>query len=101
MLERNENNEPVWFKKTKAEKLAAKAARNGNKHQFGNSMPPVNEGGVKHKLSIFVQNKERSNTFKTTHSFNCVQDEISNITELIERKYTITKVIYNGKVISK
>ncbi len=106
MLERNEKGEAVEFKKTKLEKEAAKTAKRLNKTPFGRSINPIKEGGLKGKLSIFVENKEKSNTFRTTHSYSCTEDEISLIKERVRSMtydngspYVIIKSTFNGREI--
>ena len=90
-------------KKDKEEKEAIKAVKSyqhkvwADKQKFaGRSFKDKKKPESIGMLVVYCKNTLRSNVFKTTHRFKCVESDISDITRGIA---DITKKYYNGKAI--
>ncbi len=89
------------FKKSPPEKVELKRRKNkiSPKGVYFEKAPKYNQ---KFKLVVYMKYSQKIKNFKSTHSFECYENEIPTILRLLEDEgYVIKRVFFNNKTYKK
>jgi len=89
------------FKKSIPEKVELKRKKNkvSPKGAYFEKAPKYNQ---KFKLVVYMKYSQQIKNFKSTHSFECYENEIPTILRLLKDEgYIINKVFFNNKTYKK
>lgn len=86
----------VSFKKTAKEREELKKVHSSAKGPRG-GRPTMKYSGPVSKLIVQLRNVNKNSSFKTTHSFECLKSEISQILDTFFKGSKIVKYHFNGK----